>query len=291
MQDSTLVKRIGETVAKRFLKFIDKEAQDDPEKYNTFYSKFSRFLKEGAATDHDNREAVAKLLRFESSMTEPGKMTHLAEYVSRMKESQKGIFYQIGASRSAIESGPYVEAFKARGYEVIYLYEAIDDYVVNAIGEFDGKKLQAVNSDKIELEETPEAEGESLAADEITKVCDFLKNALSGRVQEVRTGKRLVNSPAVALLPEGEISPQMRQMMRAMRKDTGVADASVLLEINPRSSLMHSLSKLTEKDPSTANLIAEQLLDNSLLAAGLLEDPQTLIARNLKLMEALAAKG
>jgi TNF receptor-associated protein 1 len=290
MQDSTLVRRIGETVAKRFLRFLEKEATDDPTKYDAFYGKFSRFLKEGAATDNDNRESIAKLLRFESSMTEAGKTTSFTDYVSRMKDGQKGIFYQVGASRSAIEKGPYVEGFKARGYEVIYLYEAIDDYVVNHLREVEGKSLHNVSSDDIELDDAPETEGPGLTEDASTKLCDFLKATLGERVTDVRTGKRLVSSPAVALVPEGELSPQMRQMMRAMRKDSGMPEAKVLLEINAKSALIHSLSSLAERDSATATLIAEQLLDNSMLAANLIDDPQSLIERNLKLMEALAAK-
>lgn len=290
MQDSALVKKLGEVVTKRFLKFLDKEASENPEKYIEFYTSFARFIKEGVATDFDNREAVAKLLRFESSMTESGKTTTLAEYVSRMKDGQKAIYYQIAPSRSAIENGPYSEAFKARGFEIIYLYEQIDDYVVNALREFDGKTLQSVSSDKVELDEAPPAEGESLSTEDSDKLCAWLKEHLGARVENVRTGKRLVNSPAIALLPEGEMTPQMRQMMRALKKDDELSAPEVILEINDRNGLIKNLAGLTDKDSVVAGLIAEQLLDNSLLAAGLIEDPQPMVTRSLKLMEALAAK-
>ena len=289
MQDSALVRKLGTVVTSRFLKFLDKEATENAEKFTEFYSKFARLIKEGIATDYDNREAIAKLMRFESSMTEAGKTTTFAEYVSRMKDGQKAIYYQIAPSRAAIENGPYVEAFKARGFEVIYLYEQIDDYVVNSLREFDKKTLQSVASDKVELDETA-TEGESLSEDESKKLCDWLKEKLVARVESVRTGKRLVTSPAVALLPEGEITPQMRQMMRAMKKDNELEAAEVVLEINPRSSLIKDLARLSESNTETAQLIADQLLDNSMLAAGLVDDPQTIVARSLKLMEALAAK-
>ncbi len=290
MQDSALVRKLGNVVTTRFLKFLDKEAAENPEKFQEFYGKFSRFIKEGIATDHGNREAVAKLMRFESSFTEPGKSTTFAEYVSRMKDGQKAIYYQIAPSRSAIESGPYLEAFKARGFEVIYLFEQIDDYVVNSMREFDKKPLLSITSDEVELEDTA-IEGEALSDQDATKLCSWLKESLGTRVASVRTGKRLVSSPAVALLPEGEVSPQMRQMMRALKRDTGMETAEVVLEINPRSALIKDLSKLTASNTETAQLISGQLLDNALLAAGLVDDPQTLIARSQKLMEALAAKG
>lgn len=290
MQDSALVRTLGDTVAKRFLKFLEKEAADAPEKYTEFYAKFSRFIKEGIATDHDHREAVAKLLRFESSFTEPGKTTTFTEYVSRMKDGQKGIYYQIAPSRAAIETGPYLEAFKARGLEVIYLFEQIDDYVINSLREFDGKPLQAVNSDKLELPDAPEAEGEALSAEAATALTGWLTDQLKDRVTTVRTGTRLVSSPAAALLPDDEPSPQMRQMMRALKQDAGLDHPKVILELNPRSTLVKNLAAHTHSDPETSTLIAEHLLDTALLSAGLIEDPQTLVTRSQKLLETLSSK-
>ena len=290
MQDSALVRTIGDTVAKRFIKFLDKEATDNAEKYNEFYGKFSRFIKEGVATDHDHREEVGKLLRFESSFTEPGKTTSLQEYVSRMKDEQKSIYYQIAPSRTSIESGPYVEAFKSRGLEVIYLFEQIDDYVINSLREFNGKPLQAVNSDKVELPDAPDAEGEALSAEATTGLIAWLKEKLGDRISDARTGKRLVTSPAAALLPENEPSAQMRQMMRALKQDTGLDHPKVVLELNPRSDLVKNLAAHTSSDPETATLIAEHLLDTALLSAGLIEDPQTIVSRSHRILEALAGK-
>jgi molecular chaperone HtpG len=291
MQDSALVRTLGDTVTKRFLKFLDKEALDNPEKYTEFYGKFSRLIKEGVVTDQEHREAVAKLLRFESTFTEPGKTTSLPDYVSRIKEEQKQIYFQVAASRSAIESGPYLEAFRARGLEVIFLFDQIDDYVVNSLNEFDGKQLQSVNSDKVELPDTaPPAEGEALTAEATTQLMDWIKGKLGERITDARVGTRLVSSPVAALLTENEPSPQMRQMMRALNQDTGLMGPKVVLELNPRSAIVKNLAAKTESDPETATLVAEHLLDTALLSAGLVEDPQTLVARSLKVMEALTAK-
>lgn len=289
MQDSALVRKLGTVVTSRFLKFIDKEAADDAKKYGEFYKKFSRFFKEGVATDHENRDAIAKLLRFESSMTEKDETVGLAAYVSRMKEEQKAIYYQVAPSRSAIESGPYVDAFKSRGIEVLYLYETIDEYVVSSLREFDGKTLVAVNSDQVDLGDAAAAEGESLSSEDTDKLCTWLKEKLDGRVESVKSGKRLVNSPALVLTPEGEMNPQMRQMMRALQKDE-VGAPKVILEINPHHELIRRLSAISGTDSDTANLVAEQMLDNALLAAGLLDDPQTLIGRTQRIMERLLAK-
>jgi TNF receptor-associated protein 1 len=290
MQDSALVRSIGDKVAKRFLKFLDQEANDNAEKYLEFYKKFSRFIKEGVATDHDHKEAVAKLLRFESSMTEPGQTTSLAEYITRAKEEQKSIYYQIAPSRTSIETGPYLEAFKARGLEVIYLHEQIDDYVINSLREFDGKTLRAVNADNLDLPEAPPAEGEALSEEATNGLITWLKEKLGEKITEARTSSRLVTSPAAALLPEHEPSAQMRHMMRAMRQDTGLDHPRVILEINPRSNLIKDLASKKESDSETATLIAEHMLDTTLLSAGLIEDPQQLAARSQKLLEVLASK-
>jgi TNF receptor-associated protein 1 len=292
MQDSALVRKLGDVVAKRLLKHLDKEAQDDPKKWREYYTKFSRFFKEGIATDHAHRDAIAKLLRFETSMTEKGEVISLADYIGRMKEDQKAIYYQVAPSRTTIEAGPYVESFKAKGFEVLYMYEAIDEYVVSSLHEFEGKPLHAVNSDKIDLGDDTPAEGEALSEEATTGLCDWLKETLTTGVETVRPGKRLLSSPALVLTPDGEMTPQLRQMMRAMNKDGDLPIAKVILEINPRHPIIRRLAeaKTDAAQGETAQLIAEQVLDNALLSAGLLEDPQRIVARTQKLMETLLAK-
>jgi TNF receptor-associated protein 1 len=286
MQDSALVRKLGEVVGKRLLKFLDKEAQDDAKKFQEFYAKFSRFFKEGVATDHANRDAIAKLLRFESSLTEAGEVVGLGDYVKRMKEDQKAIYYQVAPSRAAIEGGPYLEAFKSKGYEVLFLYESIDEYVVSTLPEFEGKKLQAVNSPDVDLGEVS-SEGESLSEDDTQALAGWLKESLGDGVEEVRAGKRLVSAPALAITPEGEMTPQLRQMMKAL-KPSEVEAPKVILEINPRHELVKKVNHLRQKDADLAKLLSEQILDNALLSAGLLDDPQRVVARTEKIMARIA---
>lgn len=288
MQDSALVRKLGDVVAKRLLKHLDKEAVEDAKKYNEFYASFSRFFKEGIATDHTNRDAIAKLLRFESSMTEAGETVSLTDYVKRMKEGQTAIYYQVATSRSSIETGPYVAAFKEKGFEVLYMFEHIDEYVISSLSKFEDKDLKSVNAPDIDLGDAT-GDGESLPEAEATTLCDWIKERLVSQVETVRTGKRLVGSPALVLTPEGEMSPQIRQMMKAMGKDNDMPGSKVIFEINPRHSLVKGLSKLHQSDPETAGLISEQILDNALLSAGLLDEPQRIIERTQKLMEKLAS--
>lgn len=283
MQDSALVKKLGAVISKRIIKMFEKEAEADPEKYRAFYKKFDRYFKEGIATDYAHKDALAKLLRFESSLTDAGSVCGLGDYVSRMKDGQEAIYYLVGGSREQIESSPYIEAFKARGLEVVYFTDAVDEYVVESLGEFDGKKLVSIRHGGVELDDNA-ADGESLTDDQTTALCDFLKAELGDRVTSVASGKRLVDSPVIALVPADGMSPQMRQMMKAM--DENFKDEiKVELEINPRHPLVKKLSEAREANPDLAKLVAHQLLDNALIAAGLLEDARDTIKRMNTLME------
>jgi TNF receptor-associated protein 1 len=283
MQDSALVKKIGAVISKRVIKMLEKEAEADPAKYKTFYLKFDRFFKEGIATDYANRDALAKLLRFESSLTEVGTLCGLTDYVSRIKDGQESVYYLVGASREQVESSPYIEAFKARGLEVVYFTDAVDEYVVESLGEFEGKKLVSIRHGGVDLEDHA-PEGDSLSEEQTTELCEFLKTELGDRVTSVASGKRLVDSPIIALVPTDGMSPQMRQMMKAMDENFK-DDIKVELEINPRHPLIRKLSESKDSNPELAKLVALQLLDNSLIAAGLLEDARDTVSRMNTLME------
>jgi len=283
MQDSALIRKLGGVISKRVIRMFEKEAEGEPDKFRDYYKKFDRFFKEGVVTDFTNRDAIAKLLRFESSMTEPGKVCGLADYVARMKDGQDAVYYISGGSRDQIESGPYLEAFKARGIEVLYFLDAADEYVSDSLGEFDGKKLVSARHAGVELDEQTN-EGESLSAEQTEALCAFLKGEFGERVSKVSSGKRLVESPVIALVPEDGLSPQMRQMMRAM--DENFKDESkVELEINPRHPLVRKLAETTASNPELAKLVSQQLLDNALISAGLLEDARDTIRRMNELMQ------
>jgi TNF receptor-associated protein 1 len=283
MQDSALVRKLNGVISKRIIKMFEKEAEADPAKYRTFYGKFERFFKEGIATDYANKDALAKLLRFETSMTEAGEVCSLTDYAGRMKDGQETIYYLVGQNRDQIESGPYVEAFKARGLEVIYFTDAVDEYVVDSLGEFDGKKLASIRHAGADLADL-ETEGETLSEDEVSALCDFLKEELGSGVTKVSSGKRLVDSPVIALVPQDGMSPQVRQMMKAM--DENFKDeVKVELEINPRHALIRKLAATRTSNPEIAKLVASQLLDNALISAGLLDDARETIRRMNSLME------
>jgi TNF receptor-associated protein 1 len=283
MQDSALVRKLNSVISKRIIKMFEKEAEADPAKYREFYRKFERFFKEGIATDHANKDALAKLLRFETSMTEAGEVCSLTDYVGRMKDGQETIYYLVGQGRDQIESGPYVEAFKARGLEVIYFTDAVDEYVVDSLGEFDGKKLASIRHAGADLEDL-DTDGEALSEEQVSSLCEFLKEELGDGVTKVSSGKRLVDSPVIALVPEDGMSPQVRQMMKAM-DEKFKDEVKVELEINPRHALIRKLAETRESNPEVAKLVASQLLDNALISAGLLDDARETIRRMNSLME------
>lgn len=286
MQDSALVKKLNRVVIKRFLKFLDAESRDDVEKYNEFYDKFSRFLKEGVVTDFEHRENLAKLLRFESSLTEPGETCGFDDYLTRAKEDQDKIYYLVTPNRSTAEAGPYLEAFKARGIEVIFFFDAVDDYLIQNLRQFKDKDLVSIDRADVELDDSVEAEGEALEESEVEALCVFLKDHLGDRVKEVSAGKRLIDSPVAALTPEHGMSAQMREMFKAMNPEEEAPPLDVALEINPRHDLIKQLNDSREKNPDLAKLVANQLYDGALLTAGLLEDRKDLVARNYDLMSA-----
>ena len=267
MQDSALVKKLGAVVTNRFLKFLDKQANDDAEAYAEFYQRFSRYLKEGLVASFEHQEALAKLLRFESSFTESGKTTSLPEYVERMKDGQEEIYYLVGPSREAIAEGPHLAQLEARGHEVAFFTEAVDEYVLEALREFSGKKL--VSAERAKAEGSPAADDgeESMPPEEAEAFATWSKESLGDDVSEVTTGARSADHPVVAILPEDAPNAQMRAMMEAMGQE--VPEVKPNLEVNPSHPLVKQLAAMREEKPELAQRILAHLAGNAALAAGL----------------------
>ena len=295
IQESALLAKLNQIVSKRFVKFLQETSQKDPEKYEKIWNTFNVFIKEGCATDAAHRDALAGLLRFESSTLEKGKRTSLADYVSRMKADQKEIYYLIATGgRSAAEHSPYLEGLKARGIEVLFAYDPIDEWVFMRLMKFDDKSLFSIDRDDLKLESAPETSAEKpLEKADADALCAWLKDTLGkDRVSAVNAADRLVDSPAVALSGDRTMTPQMRKMMKAIASaNGGQADAKaapVVLDINPRHPLIKELSTLRTSAPDVAKLVAEQLCDTALLAAGLLENPADAAKRTYEVLQKLA---
>jgi TNF receptor-associated protein 1 len=300
LQDSALVAKLKQVLTKRFLKFLGEQARDEAEKYNGFFAEFGIYLKEGATIDYAYRDEIAKLLRFESSKAEAGKLISFSDYVGRMAEGQKEIYYINGPSRTAAESGPYVEAFRKKDIEIIYTLEPIDDFVMNHLGEFDGKKL--ISADRADLDlsaikstgDAAEKESESSLEPEVVKsLTAWIKEALGGRVKEVIVSKRLVDSPAIIVNPDSYMTSTMERVMQAARLEKGEPLqelGSKNLEINTGHPLIRQISLLRGSDEEFARNVIEQVFDNALIQAGLMVDPRKMVERSYKILER-ATKG
>ncbi|MDX1972135.1 MAG: molecular chaperone HtpG [Candidatus Sumerlaeia bacterium] len=292
LQDSRLIGKLSKVIVSRFLKFLGEQAEQNPEKYKEFYATNGQFLKEGLVQDFMHRDELAKLLRFESSKSEPGKMVSLQEYVSRMAEGQDKIYFINGPTRAAIEAGPYLEAFAARDIEVLYTFDSIDDFVLNNLANFQEKAIISADSGEVELPELKEVEtpeNAPLPEDRAAAFCEWLKGTLGDHVASVKTSKRLKDSPALAST-EGTMSSTMQRMMMTMGDEGKQADAGkfMTLEINPRHPLIKKLEFLRTNDEAFAKQLAEQLYDNTLIAAGILTDPRTLVQRMNQLLSKAA---
>ncbi len=283
MQDTSLMHKLNKVLTSRFLKFLDEQSEKDAEGYGKFYGEYHRFLKEGVATDFTHREALGKLLRFESSSTEPGKLASLADYVKRMPAEQTEIYFLLAPNREAATASPYYEVFQSRKFEVLFLAEPLDEFVMDHLQSFEGKTLRSVEKAEVELSEKKTS---VLTDEEAASLAKWLKETYGERVNEVRLSKRLVDSPAVVLDSDKFMTAGMRRILKAMKKEGGAEEAAKYdLEINPAHQIMSRLYQIRETDKDLAAVVAEQVLDNARVAAGILEDPRTMLKRLNGLLE------
>ena len=291
MQDSELLRKLGQVLTKRFIKFLNEQAKKAEATYLEFWQEFGAMIKEGVATDFTYKDDLAKLLRFQSTASEEGKLTGLEDYIGRMASDQKEILFLYGKNRKSIESGPYLEALQARGFEVLLLTEPVDEYVMQSLREFKEKKIISADSDELKLDKLDDQPGgESLDKKAIKKLSKWIKESLKDRVSEVETGERLINSPVCVVGEDGMGGASARRIMKMMQgPEDDMPATKVKFQINPKHSIIHGLNLLMEKDESTALLVANQLLDNALASANLLDDPREMIARSYQALEKLTA--
>jgi len=285
MQDTALLQKLNKVLTTRFLKFLDETSEKDAATYEKFYLEYARCIKEGVATDFTHREALGKLLRYESSTTEKGKLTSLADYVKRMPSDQNKIFHLLAPNRETAEGSPYYEVFQSRGYEVLFLQDPWDEFVMEHLHEFDKKTLCAAEKAELDITPPPAVEG-ALSDDAAAALAKWLKEKLADHVGEVRVSKRLVNSPAVVVDSDKMMTSSMRRILKSVQKEKEMApEAQQDFEINPRHAVIIRLDKMRLTDEPLATKVAEQIHDNARVAAGLLEDPRAMLQRLNELLE------
>merc|ERR1711878_167740 len=279
LQQNKILKVIRKNLVKKVLELIE-ELVEDKDSYKKFYEQFSKNLKLGIHEDSTNRKKLAGYLRYHTSAS-GDEQCSLGDYVSRMKENQKDIYYITGESREVVGASAFVERLKKRGLEVVYMTEPIDEYVVQQMKEFDGKNLVSVTKEGLELPEDEE-EKKKREADKVKyePLCKVMKDILDKKVEKVVVSSRLVSSPCCIVTSQYGWTANMERIMKAPAlRDTstmGYMAAKKHLEINPDQSIIDTLRGKAEADKNDKSVkdLVHLLFETSLLSSGFtLEDP------------------
>ncbi len=299
LQDNSVIRRIRTSITKGVLDRLDKLAEEDPEAFRTFYGQFGAMLKEGLIVDQPNRERIAKLLRFASSRGDgPSATVSLDEYIARMPEGQKRIYYLGGPDFASVAKSPNLEIFRRRGLEVLFLTDPIDEFAITSLITYQGKTLTSIDSADLDLPDTaepaaadkPESSEERARESGFTRVLDLFRAALGHRVKEVRESKRLTDSPCCLVNAEGGPSTQMQRLLKMANKE--FPEASRILEVNPSAPIIRRLCNLTANPDHDAFIkqCALQLWTNAMILEGVTPDPEDLVSRVQSFMAEAAEK-
>ncbi len=290
LQESKDIETIRAASVKRVLSMVEDLAENNQEKFATFWKEFGRVFKEGVGEDQANRERIAKLLRFASTDKDSDEeVVSLADYVARMKPEQEVIYYITAETFAAAKASPHLEVFRKKGVEVLLLSERVDEWMMSFLTEFEGKKLQSVAKGALDLgklEDEAEKKAQEQEATEHKELVERIRKSLGERVKEVRVTLRLTESPACLVADEHDMTANLQRMLKAAGQKVPMSQP--ILEINARHPLVQRLQ--AESDESRFNDLAAVLFDQSLLAeGGQLEDPAAFVKRLNQLMLALGS--
>ncbi|AMF94992.1 molecular chaperone HtpG [Vibrio fluvialis] len=278
LQDNKITQSLRNACTKRVLTMLERMASNDEEKYLSFWKEFGLVLKEGPAEDFANREKVAGLLRFASTHSDAAEQNvGLNAYVERMKEGQDKIYYLTADSYAAAKNSPHLEQFKAKGIEVILMYDRIDEWLMNYLTEFDGKQFQSITKAGLDLskfEDEAEKEKHKETEQEFKSVVERVKEYLGERVKDVRTTFKLASTPAVVVTDDFEMGTQMAKLLAAAGQ--AVPEVKYILEINPEHAMVKRMAD--EPDQQAFGRWVEVLLGQAMLAErGSMEDPSQFV--------------
>jgi molecular chaperone HtpG len=266
LQEDRHISQIRKWLTKKVLDSLEDMQKNEPQKYLDFWKQFGRVLKEGPSIDFDQKDKLISLCLFESS-ADPEKATTFSEYVARMQPDQNAIYYITGPSRRAVENSPHIEAFKAKGYEVLYMVDPVDEMFVQWLPEYDGKKLKSIAKGAGDLASEGDLQEKQR---EFAGLMDKLQKRLEDRVKEVRLSTRLTSSPACLVVSEHDMSPNLEKLLSQVKGET--AKQKRIMELNPSHEIIGKLRDLS--DGAMLDDLAEVLYGYALLAEGSeLSDP------------------
>lgn len=266
LQENPQLARIEKAVTAKVLSELKKLLETDREAYAGFFREFGRIFKEGLHTDFANAEKLKDLVMYESMNTEPGKMITLAEYVAAMPESQKEIYYITGEKRESVASSPALEYFRSKGYDVLFMTDPIDDWIMQQMFQYCKKNFKSIAKGDFEVEGA--ADMLKAAQEKFAGLVEFLKKALGDKVGEVRFSARLTDSPCCLITEGNALSPHLERLFKAMHQE--IPESKRILELNPKHPLieaMFELSKQSDKAPEL-EMYAKVLFDQALLTEG-----------------------
>ncbi|ELU01706.1 hypothetical protein CAPTEDRAFT_223831 [Capitella teleta] len=287
LQDSSHIKKLQWVLTNRILKFFHERSKKEPEKYAEFYDDYGLFFREGVVStpDQQQREEIAKLLRFETSKRPPGEKINMDEYVKGMKAGERNIFYFSAASRQIAESSPYFEAMKNQDVEVLFCYEPYDELVLMNLGQFDKKNLKSIENEmldhsKDEKGRIDSADGNSLNQEEADDLVSWIQVTLGSRIQKAKITSHLSTYPCVITATEMGAA---RHFLNTNLSDKSTEEKLRILqpnlELNPSHPIIRKLYTLKSTDDTLARLLADQLFDNAMMAAGVGGDPRAMLGR------------
>jgi molecular chaperone HtpG len=288
LQESRDVEMIRAGSVRRVLSLLEDLAENDKEKYATFWKEFGRVFKEGLGEDHANRERIAKLARFASTHNDNDEQNvSLADYVGRMKEGQDKIYYVSAESYAAAKNSPHLEIFRKKGIEVLLLSDRVDEWAVTFLTEFEGKPLQSVAKGGLDLgklEDDAEKKDQEKEAGEYKDFIERVKKTLGEKVKDVRVTQRLTESPVCLVADEHDMGMHLERLLKAAGQN--VPGTKPILEVNPHHPLVERLKN--ESDEARFGDWSQVLFDQALLAeGGQLEDPAGFVKRLNQLVLAM----
>ena len=271
LQDNPKIKKIGKALTGKVFSELKKLAEKKPEEYKKLWKEVGVIVKEGLHSDYENRDKLLEIVRFNSTMGEDEEyLTSFKEYISRMREGQKHIYYIAGENYATVTKSPHLEIFKEKGIEVLFLTDPIDEFVVPQLFNVEGKELKSITASDLDLGDLEEKDEKAEKENEkkYKKFIGKVKNMLESKIEDIRLSSRLKNSPACLVNGAGALTPQMEQMMRAMGQP--VPESKQILEINPTHPVIENLNELYKKDPKSEELQdwVSLLFEQALIAEG-----------------------